>query len=119
MRTAISILFLLLFVSVSGQEKATISGKVIDVTEISYVHEHLKEDLREKIRAVVVETAGEKLEEPLEGGGPGWEGKEPKKIRQHTTTPNILASLFFIFLKKSGFMLSLFLPIINLGNPLP
>ncbi len=61
---------------------SSVSGKVVDVTEISYVHEHLKEDLREKIRAVVVETAGEKLEEPLEGGGPGWEGKEPKKIRQ-------------------------------------
>lgn len=30
MRAAISILFLLLFVSVSGQEKATVSGKVTD-----------------------------------------------------------------------------------------
>ncbi len=61
---------------------ASVSGKVIDVVEINYVHEHLKESLREKIRAVKIETTGEELERPLEDLGPDWENTEPAKVRQ-------------------------------------
>ena len=61
---------------------ASVSGKVIDVVEINYVHEHLKESLREKIRAVKIETSGEKLERPLEDLGPDWENAEPAKVRE-------------------------------------
>ncbi len=61
---------------------ASVSGKVIDVIEINYVHEHLKESLREKIRAVKIETTGEELERPLEDLGADWENAEPAKVRQ-------------------------------------
>lgn len=61
---------------------ASVSGKVVDVVGINYVHEHLKESLREKIRAVKIETNAEELERPLEDLGPDWENTEPARVGQ-------------------------------------
>lgn len=48
--------------SISTPVHSSVSGKVIDVVEINYIHEQLKENLGERIGAVKIATAGEKLE---------------------------------------------------------
>lgn len=68
--------------SICSPVHASVSGKVIDIVEINYIHEYSKENLREKIRAIKIETSEQKLEKSLEGAGPEWTSKDPAKIRQ-------------------------------------
>lgn len=68
--------------SICSPIHSSVSGKVIDIVEIKYIHEDVKESLEEKVKAVKIKTAGEKLEKPLEEAGSGWKNKDPVKIRE-------------------------------------
>ncbi len=68
--------------SLSTPIHSSVSGKVIELVDIDYIHGHLKENLRERTRAVRIRTTGEELERPLQSTGADWENEDPAKMRQ-------------------------------------
>lgn len=68
--------------SICSPVHSSVSGKVVDIVEINYIHEYSKESLDEKIRAVKIKVLNDKIQEPGEGTSFDWEKESPEKIRE-------------------------------------
>jgi len=68
--------------SISTPVHSSVSGKVVDVVEIDYIHESLRENLEERIRGVQIEVTGEKVEQRLKTRDSDWQNKDQGKIEE-------------------------------------